>query len=178
MMKKYVWLMIALFLNSAMAFSQNDVFYNMEFMLGEWYGTGIGPAGEGSSIQGMYNLVMDGMYIQTRNESTFEPTSEKTKGAYHLDKGFISYDHERNKYVYRQFNTEGNVNQFILTSPLSDENELVFETEKMENFERGGKARFTIKKISENEIETIYEVSTPEKEEFVRYGTYHLKRVK
>jgi len=46
---------------------------------------------------------------------------------------------------------------------------LVFETEMIENFVPGGKARWTIRKISESQIETTFDVSFPDKE-FTCFG--------
>ena len=106
---------------------------------------------------------MDEHYIEVRNESLFEPTDEKPDGDYHLDWGFISYDKAREKIVYRQFNTEGYVNQYILIDSLSNDSALVFETENSENFIPGGKARWTIRKLAPDNIETLFDLFIPGK---------------
>jgi predicted enzyme related to lactoylglutathione lyase len=106
---------------------------------------------------------MDGTYLEVSNESWFAPTKQNPKGEHHIDKGFISYDKSRQLLIFRQFNSEGFINQYVLIDTLSDENTLVFETEAIENFVPGGKARWTIKKISETNIETIFDVSLPGK---------------
>jgi len=54
---------------------------------------------------------------------------------------------------------------------------LVFETEEIENFVAGGKARWTIKKIADNKIETIFDVSFPNSE-YTCFGTNNLVRKK
>ncbi len=102
--------------------------------------------------------------MEVNHESIFKPTEKNPNGDHHIDHGFISYDSSRKKVVYRQFNNEGFVNQYILNDSLSTPDTFIFETETIENFMPGGKARLTIKKISEKEIETIFDVSFPNKE--------------
>lgn len=97
------------------------------------------------------------------------------KGEHHIDKGFISFDKSRNTIVFRQFNNEGYINQYILNNELSNDSTLVFETEIIENFIPGGKARWTIKKVSQNEIETTFDVSFPNKE-YTCFGVNALVR--
>jgi hypothetical protein len=58
---------------------------------------------------------------------------------------------------------------------LSTESNLMFETEIIENFVEGGRARWTIKKISDYEIDTIFDVSFPGKE-FACFGTNKLTK--
>ena len=87
----------------------------------------------------------------------------------------VSFDKKRNKIIFRQFNIEGYVNQYVLNDSLSKENSLVFETEIIENFMDGGKARWTITKIDDDEIEMGFYVSFPGKE-FACFGTNRLKR--
>jgi len=118
---------------------------------------------------------MNGKYVQVKNDSKFKPIDEKPEGENHQDWGIISYDKSRSKLVYRQFNNEGYVNQYVLNDSLSNDTTIIFETEIIENFVDGGKARLTIKKISENEIETIFDVSFPG-QEYACFGTNKLKR--
>ena len=118
---------------------------------------------------------MDGKYLEVKNESHFEPTEKNPDGEYHLDKGFISFDKNRKAIIFRQFNNEGYYNQYVLNDSLSNENILVFETEFIENFVPAGKAKWTIKKISENEIETIFDVSFGK--DYKCFGTNRLIRI-
>jgi len=69
---------------------------------------------------------------------------------------------------------EGFVTQYVLNEPASDDSKLVFETEVIENLV-GGKARWTIKKTGENEIETIFDVSFPGRD-FVCFGTNKMSK--
>ena len=119
---------------------------------------------------------MDGTYIEVIHESEFVPTPDKPEGEHHIDKGFISFDKNRNAYVFRQFNNEGYVNQYLLVDTLSTDNILVFETENIENLS-GGKARWTVNKLNEEQIETIFDVSFPGRE-YTCFGTNRLKKRK
>jgi len=88
----------------------------------------------------------------------------------------ISYDAERNVYVFRQFNIEGYVNQYLLIDSLSTDEKFVFETESIENFPSGGRARWTVIKKGEGKIETVFDVSFPGKE-YTCFGTNRLYRI-
>jgi len=140
-----------------------------------WSSTGSGFGNSISTIESEFNLVMNGKYIIVINDSKFKPTEKNKEGENHVDWGIISYDKSRNKIVYRQFNNEGYVNQYILNDSLSNNTVLIFETENIENFVEGGKARLTIKKISQNELETIFDVSLPGRD-FACFGMNKLKR--
>ena len=153
--------------------AQNNSLEKLQFIIGNWSGTGAGFGSDTSIITASYNFVMNKKYIEVKHDSKFKPTEKNPKGDHHIDNGFISFDTLRKKIIYRQFNNEGFVNQYILNQELSNESELIFETENIENFIPGGKARFTIKKISETELETIFDVSFPNKE-YSCFGTNKL----
>ena len=160
---------------SGVSFSQTNNFEKFDFLLGEWTGTGRGFGNEESKIQSEFKLIMNGKYIQIKNNSKFEPTESKPKGEKHIDWGIVSFDKKRKKIIYRQFNSEGYVNQYVLNDSLSSASKLIFETELIENFAEGGRARWTIKKHGDNEIETIFDVSFPGKE-FACFGTNKLTK--
>ena len=154
---------------------QEDAFSRISFLVGEWNGTGSGFGNQSSMIASVFKTVMNNNYIEVINHSRFAPTESKPEGETHIDHGFISFDKSRNTIVYRQFNNEGYINRYILVDSLSTDSTLVFETEEIENFVPGGKARWTIRKISENEIETIFDVSLPQRG-YTCFGTNRLHR--
>jgi len=174
-LKKTTVLLLGLLLYIGVSYGQTQRFEKIAFILGEWHGTGIGFGNDTSVITTSFQLTMDGMYIAVRNDSQFEPTVANPNGEHHIDNGFISFDKHRNTFVFRQFNNEGYVNHYILNELLSTELMLVFETENIENFVPGGKARWTIKKISATQIETIFDVSFPDKN-YTCFGTNTLER--
>lgn len=174
MIRKYLPLLVMSLL-TGLTYSQDQNLSQLQFLLGDWKGKGSGFGNQTSTIQAQFKSAMDGAYIEAVHESNFAPTVEKPEGEHHIDKGFISFDKSRNKIVYRQFNSEGYINQYVLNDSLSDTSTLVFETEIIENFVPGGKARLTINKIGDNEIETVFDVSFPGKE-YACFGTNVLVR--
>jgi len=165
-MKKVIVLIL---LFSTIIFSQNHKYKKFDSLIGKWKGIGTGSENEKSTIRTEFNFVMGSKYIEVINDSQFEPTSKNPDGEHHIDKGFISFDATRNLFVFRQFHIEGFVIQYILVDSLSSESKLVFESEKIENFVRGGKARWTITQITHNAIQTTFDVSMPNKG-YQRFG--------
>lgn len=159
---------------TVLAVGQENAFNRLDFLIGDWGGNGSGFGNNKSKIESSFHYVMDGKYIEVVNDSKFEPTEKKPEGEHHIDKGFISYDSNRQLIVFRQFNIEGFVNQYVLNDSISNDSTLVFETEDIENL-NGGKARWTIKKLSTTEFETIFEVKFPGRE-FMCFGTNNLTK--
>lgn len=160
---------------SDVSFSQADVYARLDFLLGRWQGTGAGFGNEKSKVHTEVKRIMDGRYIKIESSSVFAPTESKPKGEKHIDWGIVSFDKQRKKIVYRQFNIEGYVNQYILNEALSTETKLVFETEIIENFVPGGRARWTIIRQGDDEIETVFDVSFPGKK-FACFGINKLTK--
>jgi len=155
---------------------QSSSFDQLKFLSGKWTGNGEGFGNNKSVINSSFEFIMGGTYLEIKNESQFESTKNNPKGEHHIDKGFISFDTSRKVLVFRQFNIEGYINQYVLNTQKSNDSTLVFETETIENFIPGGKARWTIKKISEDQIETIFDVFFPNKG-YSCFGTNYLKKV-
>lgn len=173
-MKKITGIICMLLLLAGTSFGQGS-FSKLDFLMGNWSGTGSGFGNNQSKIESGFQFVMGGKYIEVRNESWFEPTKTNPKGEHHVDKGFISYDKSRKQIVYRQFNNEGYVNQYVLTDSLSNDSTLVFQTENIENFVPGGKAQWIIRRLSTSRIQTVFNVSFPGKP-YACFGTNDLKR--
>lgn len=175
MIKTYT-IFFLLLIATCQSMAQDNQFEKFNFLFGSWSGEGKGFGNSTSAIKASYNLAMNETYIEVVHDSQFIPTANKPEGEHHVDKGFISFDKIRNSFVFRQFNNEGYVNQYVLVDSLSTEDKLVFETETIENFMPGGKARWTVVKISDKEIETIFDVSFPGKE-YSCFGTNRMKKV-
>ncbi len=170
-------LIFILLILPTISFCQDANFEKLNFLFGEWSGTGSGFGNEKSKIESGFQLSMNGKYIEVINDSRFEPTEKKPEGEHHIDKGFISFDKQRKLIIYRQFNIEGFVNQYVLNESKSNDNLLVFETETIENFVPGGKARWTIIKLNEDQIKTTFDVSFPN-QEYACFGENILSRKK
>lgn len=173
-MKRKALIVLGLLLAFGISFSQPNPFEKINFIIGDWTGTGSGFGNDKSKIESAYHFIMDGNYIEIRNESRFEPTEKNPEGEHHIDKGFISFDKSRNAIIFRQFNNEGYYNQYVLNDSISNKELLIFETEFIENFVPNGKAKWTIKKINENEIETVFDVSFGK--DYTCFGTNKLIR--
>lgn len=174
-MRSKLFISYLLILVSVLMSAQSDPFNKIGFIMGEWEGTGSGFGNEKSKIESSFQLVMNGNYIKIRNESKFEPTAAKPEGEHHIDEGFISYDKHRGMLVFRQFNIEGYINTYLLIDSLSTDSKLIFQTETIENFVPGGSARWTINKLDDNQIETIFDVSFSD-QGYTCFGTNQLQR--
>ena len=172
---KTLEVIIVLSLLCTSANGQTEPFDRLNFLIGEWSGSGSGFGNDKSKIESRFTLTMDSKYIEVINDSKFDPTPNNPKGEHHIDKGFISYDGSRKLIVFRQFNIEGYINQYILIDSLSSDDELVFVTETIENFVPGGKAKWTIKKISDDRIEPVFDVYFPNRG-YTCMGTHILAR--
>lgn len=174
-MSKMIWqLLIILASIYTLALAQD--FSRFDFLLGSWEGTGSGFGNETSVIISSYKLEMNNTYLKIENHSEFKPTESKPEGEIHEDWGIVSFDQARGLYVYRQFNNEGYVNQYILNDSLSTDKKLVFETEIIENFVPGGSARSTIENTGHNTIKTTFDVSFPGKG-YTCFGENKLQRL-
>jgi len=162
-MRKNLILLLWLPFIHATAWIQIPELVNLDFLIGQWSGTGSGFGNNESTIESSFEYVKEGNYIEVYNESVFEPTTTNPDGDHHIDKGFISYDHAGRQVDFRQFNSEGYVNRYVLVDSLSTPTTLVFETKEIENFVPGGRARWTIKRSGEDQIETVFDVSFGEK---------------
>ena len=172
---KLFYLLCIGFILSSLDMQCQDKWTKFEFIIGQWNGSGMGYGGTTSTVKTSFELVMNGQFIEVKNESVFKPTEKNPKGEIHTDWGLISFDKQRKVFVFRQFHVEGFVNQYILNETESTTTKLVFETEYIENFILGGKARWTININEGNLVETIFDLQMPGKE-FVNYGINTYKR--
>lgn len=173
-MRRIVLVFIGLSLIIGQSFGQSNPFDKFSFLIGEWSGVGSGFGNNKSEIESSFKFVMSRKYIEVINDSKFEPSEKNPEGEHHIDKGYISYDKTRAAIIFRQFNIEGFINQYILNDSLSNDSILIFETEIIENLPKG-KARWTIKKVSETEFETIFDVSFTG-DEYMCFGVNKLKK--
>jgi hypothetical protein len=158
----------------AQAEEENDIWKPLKPLLGEWEGTG-GVGSVQSRIQAKYNFIMNGTYMEVWHRSVFPPQEGHREGEIHEDKGFISYDWNRKKFVFRQFHVEGFVNQYVLDSLSTDGITFIMNSEQIENAPPGTKANLVFRIIGENEIETEFNVAFPGKE-YQCYSKNRLQR--
>jgi hypothetical protein len=165
-------LLILLFLSSIVFAQSENVTTKWEpfkFLIGKWEGSGTGKFGD-SKIEREYEYLMGGTYIIGKNISTYEKQEKNPEGEIHDHWDIISYDKVRAKYVFRQFHAEDITNTFSLDSLKAAQGILEFESESIENFIEGWKAKEVYKIINENEFIEIFYLAAPGKEysEYIR----------
>jgi THAP4-like, heme-binding beta-barrel domain len=137
-------------------------------LIGTWKGAGEGIDGKGN-YERSYQFVLDKKYIEVKNKSTYPPTTDKPKGYVHEDIGYISYDKIRKRFIFRQFHSEGFINQYVLESTSGDGKTIVFISESIENIPAGWRAKETYKVTNGGEFSEVFELAEPGKD-FTNYS--------
>lgn len=144
--------------------------------VGEWKGEGGGEPGKGK-YERSYQFILNKRYIEIRNKSTYEPTTQHPNGEVHEDIGYFSYDNGRKTFILRQFHVESFVIQFRIDSISPDKKTIAFISESIENIPPGYRAKETYRIISDNEIEETFQIAEPNKD-FSVYSKVKLVRQK
>jgi THAP4-like, heme-binding beta-barrel domain len=147
----------------------------VERLVGKWTGTSEGQPGTGK-VEREYERVFGTRFIQVRNRSIYLPQEKNPKGETHEDIGFVSFDSMRKRIVFRQFHSEGFVNQYVMES-TSTPDRLVFTTEAIENIPPGFRARETYILTGSVQLEEVFEIAEPGKE-FEVYSRSRLIRAR
>ena len=144
-------------------------------LVGRWAGTTEGQPGKGT-VERDYERILGSRFIQVRNRSTYPPQERNGGGEVHEDIGLFSFDSRRKQIVFRQFHTEGFVNQYVM-DPSSTPGRLVLTTEAIENIPAGWRARETYVITTPDQMEEIFELAEPGKD-FEVYPRNRLNRVR
>ena len=145
-----------------------------EFLVGKWKGSGQGEPGT-SRVRREYQFVLNGKFLQVKNQSVYDPQEKNPSGEVHEDWGLISYDRNRETFVFRQFHVEGFVNQYVLEASNDEGSPIRFVTEAIENIPRGWRASETYRKVSNDEFVETFELAEPGKA-FAVYTENHFLR--
>jgi hypothetical protein len=154
--------------------AQDDPWSSLRFLEGTWIGTADGRFGSGT-VERNYSFVLDGTYLHERNISTYPPQERNPSGEIHEHWSFFSYDRARGVHVLRQFHDEAIVNQLVLNTSLTTGDRIVFDTESIENFNVGWRAREAYRVISNDEFIEEFYLAAPGKE-FELFNTNHFRR--
>ncbi len=155
---------------------ENDnIWTPFDVLIGSWHGTGSGQPGVGT-YERTYEFVLGSKFLQVRNKSVYLPQEQNPQGEVHEDWGLFSFDKKRNTLVFRQFHSEGFVNQYLLDHLSADGQQISFITESIENIADGWQARETYKVISQNEFMETFELAAPGKD-FELYTESHFWRI-
>ncbi len=157
---------IALFLPSvvyAQDAAKTDVWKPFRYFLGAWEGRSEGQPGT-SVVESKYEFILKGNFLKVSRKSVYPPQEKNPKGQTYEGFDLISYDRIRQKFVLRQFNGEGFVNQFVLDQVDPDGKTFVFVSESMENLPPGFHARKTYRILDADEFTDTFELAPPGKD--------------
>ncbi len=152
-----------------------DRFGSLRFLVGTWRGEQAGQPGSGIAER-TYHFILNDRFLQETNTSTYPPQEKNRTGEVHHHMSVISYDRARQRYIFRQFHTEGFVNTYV-QEPTTDAKKLVFVSEAIENIPAGYRARETYAILNDDEFTERFEIAEPGKD-FELYSQARLKRIR
>jgi hypothetical protein len=156
-------------------FAQEDPWTVLRVFEGKWEGPTTGKPGKGTTTR-EYRFELNSHFLSQRDKSVYQPADPAAKPLVHEDFGMFSYDSSLKKIVWRQFHSEGFVNEYVLDSVSADGKSLTFLTTRIENLP-GMRAKKLYRIVSADEIEETFWLAQPGKD-FEVYTVAHLKRVK
>jgi len=119
---------------------------------------------------------LNGKFLYQRDKYAYQTKDPTAKPLIHQDFGFFSYDTDLKKVVWRQFHSEGFVNEYTLDSVSTDSKLLVFVTTRIENLP-GFRAKKMYRMLTPDEIEETFLLAPPGRD-FEIYTEAHLRRAK
>jgi hypothetical protein len=162
------------FMIAITALAQSDPWAPLRVLEGKWEGSSSGKPGNGSTSRD-FRFELNGKFLFQRDKSTYQPQDPAAKPLVHEDFGIFSYDTDLKKIVWRQFHSEGLVNEYVLDSVSADGKSLEFVTTRIENLP-GFRAKKLYRVLSSTEIDETFLLAPPGKD-FDLYTVAHLKRV-
>ena len=112
------------------ALAQSDPWAPLRVFEGKWEGPSSGKPGKGTTTR-EFRFEMNGRFLSQRDKSVYQPADPAAKPFVHEDFGFFSYDANLKKVVWRQFHSEGLVNEYTLDSVSADGQSLEFVTTRI-----------------------------------------------
>lgn len=104
------------------------------------------------TIMHVYKKVLGGKFIKMNTTAFFY--GDDGEITTHSDEGYVSYDQDRKKYVFRQFHSEGFINTYVLDEDKSTPEFYVWVSEHVENG-FGLKAMLTVEFKNHDEYSMI-----------------------
>jgi THAP4-like, heme-binding beta-barrel domain len=161
---------------SAQTAPKNDLWKPLRLLVGVWEGTGKSGSGD-SIVEREYKFMLNDRFLQAAQRSNYAAKARNPKEAVHEDVGFFSYDKARKQFVFRQFNSEGFIIQFLVSSISDDGRTMILDSEINENIPKDMRSRITYRISNETEFTETYDIAEPGKD-FVTYFTKDFRRKK
>ncbi len=161
---------------AAEARAESDPWAALRVFTGEWHGSSVGKPGKGSSTR-EYHFVLGNQFLYQHDISTYEATSAASPGVNHEDLGYFSYDKVLQALVWRQFHSEGLVNEYRLASVSADGSRIEFVTTRIENLPAGWRAKKVYRVVSHDQVDEEFWLAGPG-QELSLYTQTQLKRKK
>jgi len=158
------------------AVAQEDPWAALRVFEGKWGGTVTGKPGKQFSSR-EYKFELNRKFLSQRDKSVYEAKFPGAQPETREDFGFFSYDKNLKKIVWRQFHSEGFVNEYTLDLVSADAKSFEFVTVRIENLPPGWRAKKSYRIFSADEIEETFSLAPPGKD-FDVFTVAHLKRVK
>ncbi len=143
---------------------------------GRWEGPSEGKPGRGTTSR-EYRFVLDGHFLYQQDSSSYQPAAAGGAPVRHVDVGYFSFDRGAGRIVWRQFHSEGLVNEYALDSLSADGRELRFVTTRIENLPPGWRAVKVYRVLSSDRIDESFLLGPPGKD-LELYTESRLRRVK
>ncbi|NNF34817.1 MAG: hypothetical protein HKN68_11940 [Saprospiraceae bacterium] len=124
-----------------------DLMDRFSYFLGQWEHNSTSD-----TISHTYKKVLSDQFIKMNTSAFFYGDDDGINT--HTDEGYISYDQDRRKYVFRQFHSEGFINTYVLDEDKSTPVFYVWNSEHVENG-FGLKAMLTIEIKNDDEYSMI-----------------------
>jgi hypothetical protein len=158
-----IFLVFLSLLTNTISKAQEFRWEKVNFLIGDWVGNGVGIGIKSSEISASYNYCLNDHFIEITNHFERKTSNKKQLTEIRDDWGMLSYNNNIGTIIYRQFNTDGSFVQYHLNDSLSTIDNLIFESEIVENYKVNAQLRFTIRKVSEIEITTYFDIMLPGK---------------
>jgi hypothetical protein len=149
---------------------------DLQWLIGDWKGTGEGDPGTSSSERHIASF-LDGKYLRVDGRSVYEKQPKNPEGDIHGELGLWSYDRSRQTLVLREFDTLGFVSTYVLDAAASKPDHWVLVAESLVNVPQGWKARYLYTRVSSEEYQEVLELD-PDGKGFKPYVTNRFRRVK
>jgi len=171
---KRLWFLLVALMVAVSALAQSDPWAPLRVFEGKWEGVTSGKPGKGTTAR-EYRFELNGKFLFQRDRSVYQPADPAAKPLAHEDFGVFSYDSDLKKILWRQFHSEGFVNEYALESVSADGKSLEFVTTHIENL-AGFRAKKQYRIVSGSEIEETFWLAPPDKD-FAIYTVANVKRV-